>query len=81
MLPFIAVFSRFESGSRANNERPVGMAQASLGATVTCAGLTLVALNGIGWDGLPGFNWIALFLILIGVTLATKGWSRRNKTE
>lgn len=71
LLPFIAIFGRFESGSRAQNARPVGMVRASLGAAIACAGLTMLALSGIGWASFPGFNWIAVVLILLGVRLAT----------
>ncbi|NNK79206.1 MAG: acyltransferase [Litoreibacter sp.] len=73
LLPFMAIFSRFEAGSRAASDRPVGFAQAGIGAVTTCMGLSMLALLGIGWDGLPGFNWIAVFLILAGVTMATRG--------
>lgn len=72
LLPFIAIFGRFESGSRARNAQPVGMVRASLGAAIACAALTMLALSGIGSASFPGFNWIALVLILTGVRLATK---------
>ncbi len=71
LLPFIAIFGRYESGSR-RAAAPAGLVQAGLGAVIACAGLTLVALGGISLDHLPGFNWIAGLLILAGVTLATR---------
>ncbi len=74
LLPFIAVFGRFESGSR-KAAAPAGLVQAGLGAVIACAGLTLVALGGISLDRLPGFNWIAGLLIIVGVTLATRAMS------
>lgn len=72
LLPFIAIFGRFESGSRARGAQPVGMVRASLGAAIACAALTMLALSGIVSASFPGFNWIALVFILTGVRLATK---------
>ncbi len=71
LLPFLAIFGRYESGSR-RTAAPAGLLQAGLGAVIACAGLTLVALGGISLDRLPGFNWIAGLLIIVGVTLATR---------
>ena len=71
MLPFLAIFGRYESGSRRAAE-PAGLIQAGLGAVIACGGLTMVALSGISLDRLPGFNWIAGLLIIAGVTLATR---------
>ena len=71
MLPFLAIFGRYESGSR-RAAAPAGLIQAGLGAVIACGGLTMVALSGISLDRLPGFNWIAGLLILTGVTLATR---------
>ncbi len=72
LLPFLAVFGRFESGSRSGQTADsVGALRATGGAVLTCAGLTLVALGGIGLDRFPGFNWIAVALVLAGFTLAT----------
>ena len=71
MLPFLAIFGRYESGSR-RAAAPAGLVQAGLGAVIACGGLTMVALSGISLDRLPGFNWIAGLLIIAGVTLATR---------
>ena len=71
MLPFLAIFGRYESGSR-RAAAPAGLIQAGLGAVIACGGLTMVALSGISLDRLPGFNWIAGLLIIAGVTLATR---------
>ena len=75
LLPFIAVFGRFESGSRARGGHGVGMLQASLGAGVACAGLTMLALYGVSLDDFPGFNWISVALTVTGVALTTGRWS------
>ena len=71
MLPFLAIFGRYESGSR-RAAAPAGLIQAGLGAVIACGGLTMVALSGISLDRLPGFNWIAGLLIITGVTRATR---------
>ncbi len=73
LLPFLAIFGRYESGSR-RAAQPAGLVQAGLGAVIACAGLTLIALGGISLDRLPGFNWIAGLLVITGVTLATRAF-------
>jgi hypothetical protein len=51
------------------------MLQASLGAGVACAGLTMLALYGVSLDDFPGFNWISVALTVTGVALTTGRWS------
>ena len=41
------------------------------GALVTCSGLIMMALAGVGASTALGINWIATALVLIGVSLAT----------
>lgn len=72
LLPFLAIFGRFESGSRVRGANGAGTLQASLGAVITCAGLTVLALNGISVDRFPGFNWVACIMTVAGVALATR---------
>ncbi len=72
LLPLIAIFGRFESGSRSSVDQPVGAWQASLGALISCAGLTALALQGASLDRFPGFNWVALGLTLVGVALVAR---------
>ena len=73
MVPFLAVFMRFENASRVAGSALPGQAQALLGALLTCAGLVMIALKGIGADGLIGVNIIALVLVVGGVGLSTIG--------
>lgn len=73
LLPFLAVFMRFENASRVAGTALPGPAQAMLGALLTCAGLVMIALTGIGGDGAVGVNLVALGLVLGGVGLATIG--------
>lgn len=70
LLPFLAIFGRFESGARAQGVRPVGGLQTAVGTVVTCAGLSDLALTGIGSAGFQGLNWFAVLLILGGIGLA-----------
>jgi surface polysaccharide O-acyltransferase-like enzyme len=72
LLPFLAIFGQFESGSRARRGSGAGLVQASFGAVLTCAGLTILALNGVSLDRFPGFNWIACVLTVVGVVIATR---------
>ena len=71
LLPFIAIFGRFEAGARQLGNSSTGMLQAGLGALLTCSGLTVLALSGISSDRFPGFNWTACALTVAGVALAT----------
>lgn len=71
LLPFIAIFGRFEADARQLSNSSAGKLQVGLGAVVTCAGLTVLALDGISSDRPPGFNWIACLLTVAGVALAT----------
>ena len=71
LIPFLAVFLRFESGSRAGSAAQPGPWQAVPGALVTCSGLVMMALAGVGASSALGINWIAIALVLLGVLLAT----------
>jgi hypothetical protein len=75
MPAFLAVFGRFETSSRRPGSRPPGPLRAVLGAGVTCAGLTFLALHGAGAGNLLGVNLAPALLALFGVGLATVGTS------
>ena len=72
LIPLVLIFLRFEAGSRAARDAQPGPSQALVGALVTCGGLVMMALNGIGAANVIGVNWIAVLLVLAGVGLATK---------
>jgi len=72
LIPLVLVFLRFESGSRASEKAQPGPWQAVPGALVTCAGLVLMALGGIGADNVIGVNWVAAGLVGLGVGLGTR---------
>ena len=73
LAPFLAVFMRFENASRVAGTALPGQAQATIGAIVTCAGLVMIALSGIGGGGALGVNLIAVALVVGGVAAATIG--------
>jgi hypothetical protein len=79
LLPFLAVFGRFESRARAPGQQGAGPVQTGIGAVMSCAGLTVLALEGVSLDRLPGFNWMACLLILAGIGLATRPLARPSR--
>jgi hypothetical protein len=76
LIPLVLIFVRFEAGSRAAGENLPGPMQAMLGTLMTCGGLVMMAMNGIGADNMLGVNWVSVLLVLLGVGVAT----RRFKT-
>ena len=72
LAPFVMVFLPFEAGSRTPLERRPGPLASALGTLVTCAGLIMIAMFGIGAENVLGVNWIAVALVLAGVFLATR---------
>lgn len=72
LIPFLLVFMRFEGASKVASDRLPGPLFATLGAVLTCGGLVMMAIAGIGADTPLGVNWIALVLVVIGVGLGTR---------
>ena len=79
LVPFLAIFMRFENASRVAGTSLPGPAQAIMGALVTCAGLVMMALTGIAGNGAIGVNLMAVGLSVGGVAIATIG--RREHRE
>ena len=71
LVPFLATFLRFESASKGASAAQPGPWQAVPGAIVTCGGLIMMALTGVGAGSALGINWIAIAMVLAGVLLAT----------
>ena len=69
---FILIFLRFESGSAGGSTNAPGPAQAVPAALLTCGGLIMMALTGVGADTAIGVNWIAILMVLSGVFLGTR---------
>ncbi|NND20447.1 MAG: acyltransferase [Silicimonas sp.] len=78
LVPFLAIFMRFENASRVAGTALPGPAQAMIGALITCSGLVMIALSGIGGNSVLGVNVIALILVLGGVGIATIGRPERG---
>jgi hypothetical protein len=72
-LPFLLVFGRFERPKGGERARPAAIWLQLLGCTVACAGLAMLAFNGVGGDGPLGLRWIPLLTPLIGAGLAGFG--------
>ena len=67
---------RFEAGSKTTADMRSGPWQAMLGAVMTCAGLVVMAMSGLGQENALGVNWLAIGLVVIGVLVATRRFSR-----
>lgn len=72
LTPFVLMFLRFEAGARGGGSTAPGPWQSVLGALMTCGGLVMMALKGIGADNLIGVNYIAVIMVVVGVGLATR---------
>ena len=72
-VPFLLVFGRFERPASGSSTRTAAVSLQLLGCTIACAGLAMLALDGVGGDGLLGLRWIPLLTPLIGAGLAGFG--------
>lgn len=72
-FPFLLVFGRFERPSTGNTVRPAAVWLQLAGCVIACAGLAMLALDGVGGDGWLGLRWIPLLTPLIGAGLAGFG--------
>ena len=72
LIPLVLIFVRFESAIKAGPAKTPGPLQSVPGAFVTCGGLIMMALTGVGAHSALGVNWIAVALVLGGVFLATR---------
>jgi hypothetical protein len=83
-FPFLLVFARFERPASGAEPRPAAVWLQLLGCTVACAGLAMLALDGIGGSGWLGLRWIPLLSPLVGAGLAgfgPLGWVGRSLTR
>ena len=78
LIPFILMFLRFEAGGRNGSASAPRPWQSVSGALVTCAGLVMMALKGIGADNLIGVNYLAVLMVVLGVGLATRRLSAKT---
>ena len=70
LIPFALVFGRFERGGRG---RPITAWRPVLGAALVCAGLALLALDGVAGGGWFGLRVWVLALPLVGAAVAGVG--------
>jgi hypothetical protein len=72
-VPFLLAFGRFERPSTGRASRPAAVWLQLLGCIVACAGLAMLALDGVGGEGWLGLRWIPLLTPLVGAGLAGFG--------
>ena len=72
-VPFLLAFGRFERPSTGRASRPAAVWLQLLGCIVACAGLAMLALDGVGGEGWLGLRWIQLLTPLVGAGLAGFG--------
>jgi len=60
LMPFVLIFMR------------PGPWQAMIGALMTCGGLIVMAMRGLGAENFIGVDWIAVTLVVLGVLVATR---------
>jgi hypothetical protein len=83
-LPFLLVFAHFERPASGAAPRPASVWLQLLGCTVACAGLAMLALDGIGGNSWLGLRWVPLLLPLFGAGLGgfgPFGWAGRGLTR
>jgi ABC-type Co2+ transport system permease subunit len=68
LLPFALGFGRFERSTAADRTHPRWRLVS--GAILICAGLALLALDGVAGDGWLGLRVVVLFLPFAGAVLA-----------
>lgn len=69
LVPFVAVFTRFERMGMALNRAAPPLWQLLPGCALVCSGLAILTLRGIPTETWPGINLLALGLPFIGAAL------------
>ena len=69
LIPFIALFTRFERIGQARHGLAPPAWQVLLGCAFVCFGLSILTLRGIPTESWPGINLLALGLPFIGAAL------------
>jgi surface polysaccharide O-acyltransferase-like enzyme len=72
-LPFLLIFARFERPTTETSTRPVPVSLQLAGCVIACAGLAMLALDGVGGQGWLGLRWIPLLTPLLGAGVAGFG--------
>jgi fucose 4-O-acetylase-like acetyltransferase len=75
---FVALFGRFEQTARAGAATPLAAWRGIIGAAGVCVGLTVLALNGIGAEGVLGIRIGSVLIALAGAALILAAPLRRS---
>ena len=70
LLPFLAMFGRFERLTDSGSAVRLAGWRAVIGSALVCAGLALIALHGVGGEGPLGIRLWVVLLPLAGAALA-----------
>ena len=73
LIPFVALFTRFERIGQAQRAAPPPAWRLLLGCALVCLGLATLTLRGIPTESWPGINLLALGLPFIGAALVWFG--------
>ncbi|MDE0143038.1 MAG: acyltransferase [Caldilineaceae bacterium] len=78
LIPFIALFNRFEHIGQAQRTAAPPAWRLLLGCTLVCLGLSILTLRGIPTAAWPGINLLALGLPFVGAALIWFGPRRMS---
>ena len=76
LIPFVALFTRFERIGQAQRAAPPPAWRLLLGCVLVCLGLATLTLRGIPTETWPGINLLALSLPFVGAALVMFGPAR-----
>ena len=76
LIPFAALFTRFERIGQAQRAAPPPAWRLLLGCALVCLGLATLTLRGIPTETWPGINLLALSLPFVGAALVLFGPAR-----
>ncbi len=78
LMVFVRLFSRFEQMAKMEASAPLPAWRAIVGAASVCPGLAVLALTGIGSEGLLGIKINVIVLIAVGAFLVLWSPGSRN---
>ena len=76
LVPFIAIFTRFERTGAASRGAPPPAWRLLLGCSLICFGLATLTIRGVPTESWPGINLLALSLPFLGAALVSFGRAR-----
>jgi hypothetical protein len=81
LMVFVAIFGRFEQMAKGAAAAPLPAWRAIVGAGSVCPGLAVLALTGIGSEGVLGIRIIVIILVLAGAFLVLWSPGRRKGVQ